>query len=224
MATEDHKEGARNPTVEAERGAAGPGGEGSSAREGAEQQGAPSADELAERVRELEAALRTAEDRYLRERAELENFKKRQARERAELLRFAAEPLIRDLLPVVDNLERAVEHARGGGDGKPLVEGVALVLKAIRDLLERHGVTSVSAVGQPFDPSRHEAMAQVETTEHPPNTVVVEHHKGYFLHDRLLRPALVTVARPPRAGSPPSSGGDGSQEAGEEVEKAGGRG
>jgi molecular chaperone GrpE len=133
-------------------------------------------------------------DRFVRQVAELENFKKRATREKDEAVRFANESLVRDLLPVIDNLERAVEHAQGGGNGKPLVEGVEMVLKGILDVLAKHGVAQISAVGQPFDPEKHEAMAQVESENHAPNTVIEEHHKGYLLKDRLLRPALVTVA------------------------------
>jgi molecular chaperone GrpE len=131
-------------------------------------------------------------DLHLRERADLENFKKRMVREKAEALRFACEPLIRELLPVVDNLERAVEHA--GGKGESLVEGVRLVLKSLLDTLERYGVRRIEAAGEQFDPARHQAMAQVESPEHGPNQVVQQHHSGYLLHDRLLRPALVTVS------------------------------
>jgi len=134
-------------------------------------------------------------DRLLRQAAELENFKKRTARERDEAIHFANEYLIKDLLPVLDNLERAVAHAKGGGSGKPIVEGVEMVLKGFLDVLTRHGVIQVSAVGQPFDPVKHEAMTQLERDEHPPNTVVEEHHKGYLLQDRLLRPALVSIAK-----------------------------
>ncbi len=131
-------------------------------------------------------------DRFLRERAELDNFKKRMQREKAEAVRFACEPLIRELLPVVDNLERAVEH--GNGNGKSVLEGVQLVLRALLGILERHGVKRIDAVGEPFDPTRHEAMAQVESAEVEPNRVIEQHHTGYLLHDRLLRPALVTVS------------------------------
>ena len=131
-------------------------------------------------------------DLFLRVRAETENFKKRMLREKSEALRFASEPLVRDLLPVVDNLERAVEHA--DGNGQSIIEGVQLVLKSLLDVLERYGVKRVDAVGEQFDPARHEAMAQVESPEHAPNQVVHQHHSGYLLHDRLLRPALVTVA------------------------------
>jgi molecular chaperone GrpE len=133
-------------------------------------------------------------DRFVRQVAELENFKKRATREKDDAVRFANESLVRDLLPVIDNLERAVAHAQGGGNGKPLVEGVEMVLKGLLDVLAKHGVAQISAVGQPFDPEKHEAMAQVESENHAPNTVIEEHHKGYLLKDRLLRPALVTVA------------------------------
>ena len=146
---------------------------------------------------ELEAKSEEAKnnyDRFVRQAAELENFKKRAAREKEDAVRFANESLVKDLLPVIDNLERAVAHAQGGGNGKPLVEGVEMVLKGLLDVLGKHGVAQISAVGQPFDPGKHEAMAQVETEEHAPNTVIEEHHKGYMLKDRLLRPALVTVA------------------------------
>jgi molecular chaperone GrpE len=155
--------------------------------------------QLRQQLEEAQIEVRANQDRFLRERAELENFKKRMQREKAEALRFACEPLIRDILPIVDNLERAVEH--GGGNGQSVLDGVRLVLKSFLDVLERHGVKRVDAVGQPFDPSRHEAMAQVESTEHEPNRVVEQHHRGYLLHDRLLRPALVTVSRRRSAGA-----------------------
>lgn len=136
-------------------------------------------------------------DRFLRQSAELENLKKRTARERDEAIRFANEYLIKDLLPVLDNLERAIAHAKGGDGGQPLVEGVEMVLNGFLNVLTRHGVAQVTAVGQPFDPVKHEAMAQMETDQHLPNTVVEEHHKGYLLNDRLLRPALVSIAKAP---------------------------
>jgi molecular chaperone GrpE len=146
---------------------------------------------LRQRLNEAEEQVRANDDRFLRERAELENFKKRMQREKAEAVRFASEPLIRDMLPVVDNLERALEH--GAGNGASVLEGVRMVLKSLLDVLERHGVERIDAVGQPFDPERHQAMAQVESLEHEPNQVVQQHHCGYLLHGRLLRPALVTV-------------------------------
>lgn len=144
-------------------------------------------------AKELEA--KNSYERYLRQAAELDNFKKRTGREREEAIRFANEALIKDLLPVVDNLERAVAHASGGGNGNPLVEGVEMVLKGLLDVLMKHGVVQITALGQLFDPSKHEAMAQVESDAHEPNSIVDELHKGYMLCDRLLRPALVSVAK-----------------------------
>ena len=172
----------------------------------------------ADRIEALEAELsaaqeeaRQANERWMRERADGENLKKRAARERAEEIRAATAGLMRDLLPVVDNLERAVQAAQGGGNGQPLVEGVALVLKALTDVLARHGVTRVESKGVRFDPSHHEAVAHVESAEHEPNAVIEEHQPGYRHHDRLLRPALVTVSKgqsgqPPKVAKP--QGGD----------------
>ena len=163
-----------------------------------------SPDELLARLRALEGEVATARaearqshDRWLRERADLENLKKRLERERAETVKFASERVFRDLLPVVDNLERAVAHARGGGNGQPLVDGVELVLKGLLDVLERHGVKRIDTQGARFDPAHHEAMAHVESGEHEPNAVVTEHQAGYRLNERLLRPALVSVAKAP---------------------------
>jgi len=150
---------------------------------------------LRQQVEIKEQEAKSAYDRLLRQAAELENFKKRTVRDREESVRFANEALVKDLLPIIDNLERAVAHAQGGGNGKPLVEGVEMVLKGLLDVLNKYGVTPIEAVGQAFDPVKHEAMAQVESAEHQPNTVIQEYHKGYLFNGRLLRPALVTVAK-----------------------------
>jgi molecular chaperone GrpE len=157
-----------------------------------------------------ELAVKTEEaarnhDRYLRERAELENVKKRLQREKTDAIRFANEALLRDLLTVLDNLERAISHAEVGGNGQSVVEGVQLVLKAALDILERHGVKRIEAEGQPFDPSQHEALARVPNPTVPPNHVVDQYLPGYRLHDRLLRAAQVSVS----AGAPVEKpGGD----------------
>ncbi len=146
-------------------------------------------------AKELEA--KKNYDLYLRQVADLENFKKRVAREKEEAIRYGNEALVKDLLPILDNMERAVEHAELGGNGKPLLAGIEMVLKGFLEVLEKHGVTQISAKGEPFNPQKHEAFAQVESTDHEPNTVVAELHKGYFMADRLLRPSLVSVAKLP---------------------------
>jgi molecular chaperone GrpE len=158
------------------------------------------AEECEKLRRQLEAKELEAKenyDRLLRQAAELENYKKRVAREKAEAIRYANESLVKDLLPVLDNLERALDYAQGGGNGKPLLDGIEMVLKSFVEILGKHGVNPIAAVGESFDPNKHEAIAQVVTQEHKPNTVVEEHHKGYYLLDRLLRPAQVSVAKPP---------------------------
>ena len=160
----------------------------------------PGQEELTELREKLDAKEKEAKEhyeRYLRQVAEVENFKKRINREKEDAIRYANENLIKDILPVIDNLERAIAHAQGGGNGKPLVEGVEMVLRGLLDVFGRHGVVQVPAVGEVFDPGKHEAMAQVESSQYEPNTVVDEHHRGYLLRDRLLRPALVTVAKAP---------------------------
>lgn len=154
-------------------------------------------DLLLAKVAEKEAEAKAHYDLFMRERAELENFKRRMQREKSESVRFANEPLIRDLLPVLDNLERAMSHAQDGGNGQPLVEGVSLVVRSFLDTIGKYGVTREEAKGQVFDPTKHEAMAQVEKADVAPNTIVDEYCPAYWLHDRLLRPALVTVAKAP---------------------------
>jgi molecular chaperone GrpE len=156
--------------------------------------------DLRQQLEAKEAEAKNNYDRLLRQAAELENYKKRTARERDDAIRFANENLIKDLLPAVDNLERALAHTAPGGDeGNPLAEGVSMVLRGLIDALAKHGVTPISAEGQSFDPSKHEAMNQIETADHEPNSVVAELHKGYMLRDRLLRPALVSVAKAPES-------------------------
>ena len=147
-------------------------------------------------TRELEA--KQSSDRILRQAAELENYKKRVAREKAEAIRYANESLVKDLLPVLDNLERAIEYAKESGNGKPLLDGIEIVLKSFVEILGKHGVSQISAVGERFDPQKHEALVLVESETHEPNTVIEEHHKGYYLLERLLRPAQVSVAKLPK--------------------------
>jgi molecular chaperone GrpE len=132
-------------------------------------------------------------DRFLRERADLENFRKRANREKEELLNYGYKSLIEEVLPVLDNLERALSHA--SEDGLPaLVEGIRMTHCMLLAALRKFNVRQIEAVGTLFDPAFHQAMAQVPTDEYPPNTVVEEYQKGYMLKDRLLRPAMVSVS------------------------------
>lgn len=148
-------------------------------------------------------------DLYLRERAGLENFRKRAQRDKEDLARFGNENIIREILPVLDNLERAVDHARqdpGGGEG--LLEGVEMTLSQFHRALDKFGAIPFAAAGEAFDPARHEAMGQLESAEHAPNTVVQELQKGYLLNERLLRPALVMVAKAPAEATPEAEEND----------------
>jgi molecular chaperone GrpE len=134
-------------------------------------------------------------DKYLRALADSENARKRIRQQSEESIRLQRENLLRDLLPIVDNLERAVAAARGGGNGKSIIEGVEMVLASMMDFLKAQGVTPEESVGRPFDPARHEAVDQIPSDIHPPNTVVQESHRGYRLGERVLRPARVVVAK-----------------------------
>ncbi|MCY4487471.1 MAG: nucleotide exchange factor GrpE [Deltaproteobacteria bacterium] len=161
---------------------------------------APEPSEVERLTEELAAAreeARRLEDQFLRQAAETENYKKRVAREKQDAIRYANESLVRDLLPVIDDLERAMEHGLTDDNGQSLLDGVALVHRSCLEALQKHGVIQVTAKGESFDPEKHEAFAQVETAEHAANTVVDEAHRGYYLNDRLLRPSLVSVAKTP---------------------------
>jgi molecular chaperone GrpE len=136
-------------------------------------------------------------DLYLRERAELENFRKRTQRDKEEFRIFTRKELLLEVLPVLDNLERAMSHAGENGEGQGLVAGVTMTVVQFRKVVEDFGARPMVTVGAPFDPNLHQAMGQLETTEQLPGTVVSEYQRGYLLHDRLLRPALVVVARAP---------------------------
>ena len=137
-------------------------------------------------------------DLYLRERADLENSRKRHQRDKEEALRFANDRLLKEMIPVLDNLERAVDHAdQADDDNQGLLEGVNMTINQFRKALENFGVKPIKAIGENFDPNLHQAMGQVESADQAPNTVVTEFQKGYLLHDRLLRPSMVMVAKTP---------------------------
>lgn len=137
------------------------------------------------------------QEQYLRTLADMENLRKRTQRDKEELAKFANENILRDILPVIDNLERAVEHAEQAESNDGLFEGVQMTLTQFGQLLDKFGVEPVDALGQPFDPAYHQAMGQLESEEHPVNTVVQQMQKGYQLNKRLLRPAFVMLAKAP---------------------------
>jgi molecular chaperone GrpE len=152
--------------------------------------------DLEEKVTEAQAEARENHDRMLRLAAEFENYKKRTNREMEDLKKYATENLIRQLLTIVDNLERAIASASADNqNGQGVIDGVALTLAEVMKILEKHHVSPIESLGVPFDPSFHQAMCQEESDEHPPNTVVQEYQKGYMIHDRLLRPAMVVVSK-----------------------------
>jgi len=153
---------------------------------------------------QLEEKTKEAADYYdqvLRLRAEFENFKKRMQKEKAEFLKFGNENLLRALLPILDNLGRAMEHGKNLPQCSTLLEGVQLTHRQFLDTLERFGMKGFSARGEVFDPERHEAIAHEESEEEA-NRVIGEIEKGYFFHDRLLRPAKVIVSKGKGSGAP----------------------
>jgi molecular chaperone GrpE len=154
-------------------------------------------EEIKKKLEEKEKEIKEHHDRLLRLAADFENYKKRAAREKEDWTKFANEDLIRAILPFVDNLERAVDHAQKVADTGVLIEGVRLTIQQILQALNKFGLSSFQSVGKPFDPTLHEAMLVVETDKHEPNQVVEEFQKGYLLNDRLLRPATVSVSKPP---------------------------
>lgn len=133
-------------------------------------------------------------DLWLRERAEFDNYQKRALRDMAQERRYAHVTLALDLLPVIDNLERATAAARQANESGPLVQGVTMVLTQFFDMLRRHGITSIEAEGQSFDPNLHDAVMQRPDAEKPPQTVLQVLERGFRVHDRVLRPAKVIVS------------------------------
>jgi len=172
-----------------------PGSENERSKEPAEKRKEPTSletlqDQLAEKTREATETF----DKWLRLRAEFENYKKRMQKEKADLMRFGNESLLKSILPILDNLERAIDHGKGLKENTPLLEGVELTLKQFIDTLERFGVKPVPAMGEVFDPEKHEAISYQESDQEP-HRVISEVLKGYLFHERLLRPAKVIVSR-----------------------------
>ena len=158
----------------------------------------PDLDELGKALQEREAEVEALKDQLLRMRAEFDNFRKRTAREIEHIRKTAAQDLILDLLPVVDNFERALEHAGATDNG--FVEGVAMVLEQCRDVLKARGLETIPGEGEPFDPNVHEAIAQLPSDGHPSGIVIEEYQRGYRMGGTIVRPAKVVVSNgPPEA-------------------------
>jgi len=152
--------------------------------------------EMETKIKSLEEEAKETYDRFLRVSAEFENYKKRSAREMSEFKKFANESLIKELLLVVDNMERAISSSKNEGiSNNSLVEGVNMTLKELLKIFEKFGVKQVESLGKPFDPNFHQAVMQEETDEHPHNTVINELQKGYIINERLLRASTVVVSK-----------------------------
>ena len=167
-------------------------------------------DDTEDMEQKLEAATKEAADNYdrlLRVSAEFENYKKRSSREMEDFRRYANQELVKDLLPILDNLELALKSASEEEKTENgLLEGIELTRKEILRVLEKHKVKQIEALGMPFDPNFHEAVMREESDDHPENTVTTELQKGYLMHDRLIRPSMVAVAMPVKKEEPPSGG------------------
>jgi len=174
-----------------------------------EESAAETAAELdpAERIRQLEEALALKEaevaanwDKYLRERADLENYRRRVQKEKEDLMKYGNECLLAEILPVLDNMERALDHA-SEESLSAIIEGVNLTRSMLLSVLKKFGVEPIETKGGTFDSAFHQAMCQVESSDVSPNCVIEEYQKGYLLNDRLLRPAMVSVAAATKSGN-----------------------
>lgn len=154
-----------------------------------------------EKIMTIEAELAQAKtkaeenyDRLQRLQAEFDNYRKRTIKEKTEIIKYASEHLVAELLPVLDNFERATSAAQKNSDFSSFSQGVEMILRQLQTALGKEGLKAMDAVGQPFDPNLHDAVLRVESDEHPENTVVEELQKGYFLKDKVLRPSMVKVS------------------------------
>jgi molecular chaperone GrpE len=159
----------------------------------------PRRESLKERLQAAESKAEENYDRLLRVTADFENYKKRMEREMNDFRKFANESLVKEILPMIDNLERALEikYEKDGDAFKGLREGVEMTLKGLRDGLKKFGVVPMEALDKPFDPNFHQAVSQEESDKYPENTVTQELQRGYMLGDRLLRPPMVVVSKRP---------------------------
>ncbi|MBA4423099.1 MAG: nucleotide exchange factor GrpE [Syntrophus sp. (in: bacteria)] len=154
-----------------------------------------SEEDLEVKMQEMEKKAAENYDKYVRALAELDNYKKRAVREKADAIKYGNENLLRDILPLVDNMDRAMEHACNSDDFDAFKKGLKMLQQQLLGCLQKHGVEQIEAVGKDFDPHVHEAMVQVESKEHEESKVVGEFERGYLLNGRLLRPSKVSVCR-----------------------------
>jgi len=152
-------------------------------------------EELNGALEEKEEMIKDLQEKLLYLQADFDNFKKLKIKERQDTLKFGNETLIKELIPVLDNLERALDHASKTEDSKSINEGVKIVINEFLKVLERAGVARIDALGKKFDPNFHEAFLQEEKDGVEPDTVVLEMQKGYMLNGRLLRPSMVVVSK-----------------------------
>ena len=150
---------------------------------------------IAAEFAQLKAEYENRYDRMLRTIAEYENSKKRAEREKEEFLKYAIEGFVKDLIPVTDSIDRAVASTNESKDFNALSEGVQLIYKHLLDALERRGVTPIEAVSETFDPTQHEAIMHVESDDVPENAVIQDFQRGYMLHNRVVRPSMVSVSK-----------------------------
>jgi len=148
-----------------------------------------------EKAEKLQKELEELKDKYLRLYAEFENYKKRVQKDKTELINYATESIVMELLTVVDNLEMALAHVGDGSSIEALKEGVELTLRELKKVLAKQGVKEIEALGKPFNPELHHAMAQVEREDVEDKTIVEEFRKGYIMKDKVIRPSLVAVAK-----------------------------
>ena len=149
---------------------------------------------LKTQLEEKEKEAKDNYDRYLRAVAELDNYRKRAAREKADIIKYGKEDIIKDILPFLDSLDRAVEHT-GGNDAQAFKDGIALIQDQLLCCLKKHGVERIESAGRDFDPNFHVALMQLDSKEHEDNKIVSEMEKGYLLNGRLLRPSRVCVCK-----------------------------
>ena len=164
----------------------------------AESENSPEAEALAKLEAEYEAykdESKRQHDQMLRTIAEFDNSRKRAEREKEESLKYALESFVKELIPTIDSIERAIQSTKESQDVDALVEGVEMIYKGLLSTLEKRGVTPIDAVNEPFDPMQHEAVMHVESEDVPENNVIEEWQKGYMLHNRVIRPSMVSVSK-----------------------------